>query len=186
MTVSTIRMNAEQYLLLGEDPPGVRLELVNGEIAVSPSPNPGHSRAVLQLIMLLGNYVEEHQVGEMLADVDTIFGEYDVRRPDLLFFRNSRRALMTEKRLTGKPDLAVEVISPSSGSIDREDKFKQYAKGGVKYYWIVDPAEKTFEAYMLKSGKYSLSSKGAGDEVVSAPPFPELKIPLKRLWWRKG
>ena len=33
MTVSTIKMTAVQFLQLGEDPPGVRLELVDGEIA---------------------------------------------------------------------------------------------------------------------------------------------------------
>ena len=38
--VSTTKMTARQYLMLGEDPPGVRLELVDGEVAVSPSPMP--------------------------------------------------------------------------------------------------------------------------------------------------
>jgi hypothetical protein len=33
MTVSTIKMTARQYLELGQDPPGVRLELVDGEVA---------------------------------------------------------------------------------------------------------------------------------------------------------
>ncbi|MEI8197773.1 MAG: Uma2 family endonuclease, partial [Phycisphaerae bacterium] len=114
MTVSTIKMTAEQYLQLGEDPPGVRLELVAGEIAVSPSPTPGHSRAIVQLSALLIAYVEIHDLGEILLDVDTIFGEYDVRRPDILYFSKSREELITEKRLLGKPDLAVEVVSLSS------------------------------------------------------------------------
>ena len=38
MAVGTIKMTARQFLELGEDPPGVRLELVDGEIAVTPSP----------------------------------------------------------------------------------------------------------------------------------------------------
>ena len=38
MTVA-VRMNAEQFFMLGEDPPGLRLELVDGRgIAMSPSP----------------------------------------------------------------------------------------------------------------------------------------------------
>jgi hypothetical protein len=41
--VSTIKMTARKFLELGEDPPGVRLELVNGEVAASPSPNLDHS-----------------------------------------------------------------------------------------------------------------------------------------------
>jgi Uma2 family endonuclease len=185
MTVSSIRMNAAQYFQLGEDPAGIRLELVNGEIAVSPSPTPEHSRIVTQLSILLGNFVNENDFGELLTDVDTVFGEYDVRRPDLLFFEKARRSLLTAKRLTGKPDLAIEVVSESSITIDKSDKFKQYAKGGVKHYWIIDPEEKTFKAYTLKSGKYALTTKGSNEDTVHAHPFDDLPIPLKKLWWRK-
>jgi Uma2 family endonuclease len=41
--ISTCKMTAEQFLQLGQDPPGVRLELVDGEVAVSPGPIPEHS-----------------------------------------------------------------------------------------------------------------------------------------------
>ena len=47
MVVSTIKMTARQFLQLGEDPPGVRLELVNGEVAVNPSLIPRHARVVV-------------------------------------------------------------------------------------------------------------------------------------------
>ena len=86
--------------------------------------------------------------------------------------------------MLGKPDLAVEIVSPSSKKTDKTDKFKQYAAGGVKFYWIVDPAEKSFEAYTLKAKRYVLSARGQKDDVVSAAPFAELKIPLKTLWWK--
>jgi Uma2 family endonuclease len=185
MTIGTIKMTAEQFMQLGRDPAGTRLELVDGEIAVSPSPNPQHARVVLQLAMILGRFVEDKEAGELLLDVDTFFGEYDVRRPDLLYFQKSRTALVTRKRLRGRPDLAVEVISESSADTDRGDKFKQYAKGGVKFYWILDPAEESFEAYVLKSGRYSLFIRGECGDTVSAPPFKDLAIPLRKLWWPK-
>jgi hypothetical protein len=54
MSVSTIKMTARQFLELGEDPPGVRLELVDGEVAVSPSPVPRHSFTLLRLSNLFG------------------------------------------------------------------------------------------------------------------------------------
>src|SRR5437879_1723306 len=95
--VGTIKMSARQFLQIGEDPDGVRLELVNGEIAVSPSPTPRHSFVVTALVILLGRHIEEHELGEILIDVDTIFGEYDVRRPDILFFRKDRVHLIGEK-----------------------------------------------------------------------------------------
>src|SRR4051812_6528408 len=118
MTVSTIKMTARQFLELGEDPPGVRLELVNGEIAVSPSPMPDHSFVVISLARILGDHIEKNDLGQIFGDVDTIFGEFDVQRPDLLFFRKTRLHLIGEKAMEGSPDLAIEVVSPSSVRTD--------------------------------------------------------------------
>jgi Uma2 family endonuclease len=182
MTVSTIKMTARQFLELGEDPPGVRLELVNGEIAVSPSPTPDHSFVVLSLARMLGNHIERHDLGQLFTDVDTIFGEYDVRRSDLLFFRKSRLHLIGPKAMEGPPDLAVEVLSSGSATTDRRDKFKLYAAGKVKYYWIVDPKGRTIEAYRLVRGRYTGRVRGSGSDLIALAPFSELKIPLKKLW----
>lgn len=180
--VSTIKMTARQFLELGEDPPGVRLELVDGEVAVSPSPTPRHSYAVGALHAILKAYVDEHDLGEVLMDVDTIFGEYDVRRPDIFYFTKARRRFIGEKAIEGPPDLTVEVLSPGNERTDRRDKFALYASGKVKHYWIVDPDQKTIESYSLRGGKYAGRVRGSGTDVVMLPPFPKLKIPLTKLW----
>jgi hypothetical protein len=49
---NTIKLTAGQFLMLGEDPPGTRLEPVEGEIIVSPSPVPDHSYVVIKLIRI--------------------------------------------------------------------------------------------------------------------------------------
>src|SRR3954469_2836174 len=130
--VSTIKMTARQFLELGEDPPGVRLELVDGEIAVSPSPIPRHSYTVAARCTILRTYTDDNDLGEVLMDVDTIFGEHDVRRPDIFYFTKARRRFIGERCIEGPPDLAVEVISPGNERADRRDKFKLYAAGKVK------------------------------------------------------
>jgi Uma2 family endonuclease len=186
MPASTIKMTARQFLELGEDPPGVRLELVNGEIAVSPSPIPDHSYVVVTLGSTLRIHIEKRDLGQLFSDVDTIFGEHDVRRPDLLFFSKKRLHLVGEKAMEGPPDLAIEVLSPSSVRTDRKDKFKLYAEGKVKYYWIVDLKQQTIEAYRLRGGKYTGRVRGSGSDVVQLPPFPGLKIPLSKLWRPKS
>lgn len=180
--VGTIKMTAEQFLQLGEDPVGVRLELVDGEVAVSPSPIPDHAYAVLKLGSLLDYHASERGLGQVFPDVDTVFGRHDVRRPDLVFFRRSRLRLVGEKAMLGAPDLCVEVVSPGSRAVDRQHKFRQYAAAKVKHYWIVDPSEKTFEAFELYRGKYRTAAIGQGNETVAAPPFGDLKIPLRLLW----
>lgn len=180
--VSTIKMTARQFLDLGEDPVGVFLELVDGEVAVSPSPMPEHSYTEKMLSHLLLQHIRNRKLGRLYGDVDTIFGEYDVRRPDLLYYATNRIHLIGKKAMEGPPDLAVEIISPSSQRIDRRNKFEQYAGGGVAYYWIVDPAKKTAEAFKLSRGKYRPAGEGKADQVVQFPPFENLKLPLGELW----
>lgn len=180
--VGTIKMTARQFLELGEDPPGVRLELVNGEVAVSPSPIPRHSYTVIRLTILLGNHIDRYGLGRLYADVDTIFGEYDVRRPDLLFFAKDRLHLIGDKAMEGPPDLCVEVLSPSSGTTDRRDKFGQYEAAGVMHYWMVDPKTKAFDGFQLINGIYRPTGSARGDETIHLPPFDDLAIPLGELW----
>jgi Uma2 family endonuclease len=184
-TISTTKMTAEQFLMLGEDPPGIRLELVNGEVAVSPSPEPKHSYIVIILSRILGNYIEAEDLGELYSDVDTLLDDFNIRRPDLLFFSNENLELIGEKFMEGPPDLAVEVISPGSATVDRKVKFAQYRKAGVRFYWIVDPKLKTLEGWELKNRRYVPIGRGQGNAVVKLAPFQELEIPLSRLWRRK-
>jgi Uma2 family endonuclease len=180
--LSTTKMTADQFLQLGEDPPGVRLELVEGEIAVSPSPVPEHSFVEIKLIFLLENHIQSQQLGELHRDVDTILNRFTVRRPDILFFSKERTHLIGKKAMEGPPDLAIEIISPSSVEIDRIDKFAQYRDAGVANYWIVDPLAKTIEAWRLEAGQYIPAGRGEKNEMVQLPPFTDLSIPLSRLW----
>ena len=131
---------------------------------------------------LLAIHVKKHKLGRVYPDIDTIFGKYDVRRPDLLYFSKDRLHLIGKKAMEGSPDLCVEVLSPSSSTIDRRDKFKQYAKAGVAHYWILDPQRKTIEAFELTDGNYKEVGAGANDDVVRLPPFSKLRIPLADLW----
>lgn len=180
--VSTAKMTARQFAELGEDPPGVRLELVNGEVAVSPSPTPEHSNVDTRLRSLLLRHADERKLGLILADVDTVFGEHDVRRPDILFFATDRLHLVGRKKLSGPPDLCVEIVSPSSSTVDLVDKFQQYEAGGVPHYWVLDPEPRSIKAYQLRRGKYVLAGEGQGSQIVRLPPFPKLDIPLDGLW----
>lgn len=180
--INTARMTARQFLELGEDPPGVRLELVDGEIEVAPSPMPDHSHVVFRLGQILLNHIDEHGLGKLYGDVDTIFGEHDVRRSDIIYFVKDRLHLVGAKAMQGPPDLCVEVISPTSGNIDRQVKFKLYESAGVANYWIIDPEPRTFEAYALIDSRYQRVATAGAEDHVSAPPFPGLSIPLGRLW----
>lgn len=58
----------------------------------------------------------------------------------------------------GSPDLVAEVLSPGTAKNDRTHKKDVYERCGVPEYWIVDPAAKSIEAYLLSDGRYSLDN----------------------------
>jgi Uma2 family endonuclease len=164
----------------------VRLELVDGEVTVSPSPQPLHSYVDRALTLMIGAHIRDNELGELFGDVDTLLGDFDVRRPDLLYFAKDRLHLIGEKAIEGPPDLCVEIVSPSSKVVDRKQKFAQYEKAGVAYYWIVDPEAKTIEGYKLAGKKYQATGGGKNADVVRLPPFEKLEIKLADLWGRWG
>jgi len=134
------------------------------------------------LTIILGNHILAHDLGRLYGDVDTLFGRYDVRRPDILFFSKSRLHLVGPKAMEGPPDLCIEILSPSSATIDKVDKFEQYQAAGVQCYWIIDPEHRTANAWQLSDGKYSPVGTGRDNDVVHFPPFPDLALPLSQIW----
>ena len=51
----------------------------------------------------------------------------------------------------------MEILSPSTSSMDRVKKFNLYQKFGVKEYWIVAPEEKNISVFLLnKEGIYTI------------------------------
>ena len=178
-----IRMTADQFIQLGDDPPGVRLELVNGEIFVSASPSTAHSHTALHLGALLLHYIESQNLGVLLSDTDHVLTVHEVRRPDLFYFAADRADLIGDGPIRHHPDLAVEIISPGSQLTDRIDKFEAYRAFGIPNYWIFDPINRTAKAFKLRRKKYTPAGSGTENSTVSFSPFPDLAINLATLWW---
>jgi Uma2 family endonuclease len=59
--------------------------------------------------------------------------------------------------INGAPDLAVEVLSPSTRKRDMGYKMKLYARFGVKEYWLVDTDANSLDAYILNGGEYEIN-----------------------------
>lgn len=133
-----------------------RHEIINGELLVSPSPNRAHQRLSVRLFMTMISNVQQHRLGEVLyAPVDVRLGVHDVVEPDILFIRADRRVIYQKSGVVeGPPDLVVEIVSPSSSSIDPIRKAALYARAGVPEYWLADPEHRTFRMLVLRDGIY--------------------------------
>lgn len=67
------------------------------------------------------------------------------------------------------PDIAVEVLSPSTAATDRGRKMRMFARYGVPEYWIVGPVRGQIEVHVLEARAYRLVQEArAGDAVRSA------------------
>src|SRR5690606_3715088 len=125
------------YARLPDD--GNRYEVLDGEVLVTPSPR--HQHVLFTLAIALRQYVERHGLGVVLPDVDLLFVTGQFLGPDLLFVPQASRDGTTVRGVEKAPGLVVEVLSPTSSSIDLVKKPRRYGEFGVPEYWVVDPEE---------------------------------------------
>src|SRR5712691_4465344 len=104
---------------------GRRYELYDGEIFVVPAPIPRHQRVVQNLELRLLSYVQSRGGLVLTSPIDIVFSEFDVVQPDIVFFSRDRAQLVDPDRaIRDAPDLAVEVLSPSTAATDRGKKMQ--------------------------------------------------------------
>ena len=149
---------------------GMRYEVIEGDLYMSPAPRPRHQRAVGRLYTKLANYLESRSLGEaLMSPIDVRFPDVaDPVQPDIVFIPADRADMVADKWIEGVPDLLIEVLSPSNPGHDRRIKFGAYARAGVREYWIVDPDARTIEVNVLRGKAFALlASFAAADEVRS-------------------
>ncbi len=153
---------------------GLRYELLDGTLIVSPAPVPRHQRAIVRLVLLLSAACPaDHEV--FVAPLDWQPDRRTSLEPDLLVVRKDR---IGEKNITQTPAIVIEVLSPGTARIDKMLKFSRYQEGGIEQYWIVDPRVPSIEVYQLADGAYQLLTQGSGtEEVPVAGPLTVTVVP---------
>src|SRR5215831_17982364 len=114
----------EDYVGLPDD--GRRYEILDGELEVSPAPEPRHQAVSRNLLVVLYAHVQERGLGSIYyAPIDVILAPTTVMPPDLV----------------------VEILSSWSVARDRGKKAKLYAHFGIRHYWVVDPRALLIDLY---------------------------------------
>lgn len=116
-----------------------KVELIDGEVFVAPSPSFGHQRLVQKLLVALSTWAERQgdafTVGHAPSDVR--FGANRILQADL-FVVHGRIPSDLEGPIDVLPFLCVEVLSKDRRH-DRVTKRFVYAAAGVAEYWVVEP-----------------------------------------------
>lgn len=158
----------EEVLALPDD--GMRYELVDGELLVSPAPRFRHQIAVMLLHDTVRKYVADHHQGlamNLPGDLDLESGQVVI--PDLYVLRVSMDRLPERWEEVGIPLLITEVISPSTSRHDRVVKRRAYQRAGVPVYWIVD-----LEARMMEVWTPEAAGPLIATDRLTWQPRPEL------------
>jgi Uma2 family endonuclease len=161
-------------------------EIVDGELYSSPRPASRHARAAGLLHSLLGHAFDHGDGGPgdwwLVFEPELHLGD-DVLVPDIAGWRRERMPAFPDvAAFELAPDWICEVVSPSTGRIDRVKKLPRYATYDVQYAWIVDAIAHSVEVYALHNGKWLLESTHENEDVIRAVPFDAIELDLARLW----
>jgi len=162
-------------------------EIIDGELIATPRPSQRHVHAASALDKKIGS---PYQFGErggpggwvILVEPEVRLGE-DIVVPDLAGWKSERYPRAGETNsICVCPDWVCEVLSPGTLRLDKVKKMSLYARSGVAFLWLIDPAARTLDVFRLESGRWMVGGLYVEDDKVRAEPFPEVEIDLNDLW----
>ena len=161
-------------------------EIINGTLHTHPRPAPTHGEASSNLGFELGPPFGRGRGGpggwRIHFEPELHLGD-EILVPDLAGWRRERMPELPDTAyFTLAPDWACEVLSASTRRVDLQEKRPVYAREGVAYLWLVDPTDRTLEAFELREGEWVLIACAKDDEPVSVRPFDAITFSLGDLW----
>ena len=140
---------------------GLRYELIDGVLIVTPAPRIRHQTVLANLHLLLRAAAPD-TMKALFAPVDVVLADNTVIQPDLLV---APREDFSEADLPTAPLLAVEVLSPSTRGVDLLLKKDRLERSGCRHYWVADPDEPSVIALELVDGAYREVARASGETV---------------------
>ncbi|MCW5935227.1 MAG: Uma2 family endonuclease [Fimbriimonadia bacterium] len=179
------RMRLTEFLALPEpESSDTLLELLNGEIRETPRPKPQHNQGILRLGAALLNYVETREIGTVFPDTLVVLDEQNQTAvaPDIAFFtRQSLASARIENAVFATPELAVEILSPSTRAYDRGEKMAIYHRHQVPWIWLMELDPVMIEEYQWSEAGYVLTQVAHAEQAFQPRLFPDFQISLKML-----
>lgn len=174
MSTTTQITTADELFMMPDD--GYCYDLIKGELRKMSPPGAEHGALAARLTIALGQYVEEHDLGEVFG-AETGFklasNPDTVLAPDLAFVSNERipPTGIPVAYWPGAPDLAVEVVSPGNSRREIEEKITIYLAAGVRLVWIISPKQRTLTIYRANTEPVTLNESDILDGQDVLPGF---------------
>jgi Uma2 family endonuclease len=128
------------------------------------------------LLTLIRIFLAKKPVGKIWPTPGVIFDNFNAAIPDIVFVSDEHiEAIASGEKVTGAPDLVIEVVSQGAENErrDRTVKRQAYSKFGVQEYWVVDRYQQTIEVYRLEQGQLILATTLANsNDRLTTPLLP--------------
>ncbi len=164
------------------DDPLLQYEIIDGELLVSRRLHLHHARIMSNLLVNLYAVVRACG-GEILPEPGIVWGS-DVENnviPDIAVVLQDRLALATGPALSGTPNIAIEIVSESTRTVDYVQKRYLYERTGAQEYWIVDRFEKCVQVWSF-TGNQATSVSYSDDDTLTTPLLPGFSLPVRDIW----
>lgn len=168
------RMTLEEFLNAPQQE-GINYELIDGIKMMSPRPAGAHQMISGNLFSELRNILRGKGCGPLL-EMDLLLEENNFI-PDLMVVCDDIN-INELKRYEKPPVITIEIVSPSTASIDYFTKRLKYEYLGVQEYWIVSPDEKCIVVINFVTGQ---QERYCEEQVVSYA-IPDIQIDLNKIF----
>lgn len=165
------------------------VELIDGVPIMLATPARVHQRISMDLTTQLNNYLAGKKCEVYAApfavrlfekgsdsphDVDTMV------EPDISVICDPEK--LDDIGCKGAPDLIIEILSPSTRRHDLLTKFNLYLRAGVREYWIVDPASKDVQVFLLEDGHYFRKDYGTAEDTIKVNVLENCRLDLSKIF----
>lgn len=119
------------------------VELIDGVAVQKMAAQYDHEKFYVWLLFILGGFVTQNQLGEVLGSRTPIeITNFRGRLPDILFVAQARLGIIRQKAIYGAPDLVIEIVSPHDRPSDIASLETDYRSIGVAEIVFIDQRQR--------------------------------------------
>lgn len=167
-----------------------RVELIKGRIfKMSPAPSRRHQEVSGALFFEINSFLKNKPCKVYAAPFDVRFPKESkadhetdtVLQPDISVVCDLSK--LDDRGCIGAPDIVAEILSQGNNKTELLYKYQVYEEFGVREYWIVSPADKTFLKYTLSNdGRFQPSRLFTAGEKVGSSVLPGFTLDLDEIF----
>lgn len=171
----------QEYLALGTN---WMVEFSDGFVEFLPMPTVFHQLTVEFLHAAFKEFVEQRGLGKMLfAPLPVQLWSKKYREPDLVYLSNARIPRDRHSQPQGA-DLVAEIVSPGEENRERDlvTKPEEYARAGIREYWIVDPELRSIKVLVLDGEAYRLHGEFQAGQTATSVLLDGFSVDVDRVF----